>query len=250
MPQALELAFRIRRQTAGPVSDFDLVSGLSGLVAYLLCRRTQQEIAVALREVTRTLVELATEAPVPRWHTPAHFLADVATRQLYPSGSLNCGLAHGIPGPLAALSLVCKAGVRVEGMPEAINRMASWLVSHRTDDEWGPNWPTAFPLFATSESGAELNEQSSRAPATSRTAWCYGRPRHLRALWLAGETLDNHSYQQLATGSASRGVSKAASRETNRFTDLLPRSGRDYCKSPGVSTMIHALPNLPRLRSR
>ncbi|HEY6676362.1 MAG TPA: lanthionine synthetase C family protein [Terrimicrobium sp.] len=199
VPQALELAFRVRRQTAGPVSDFDLVSGLSGLAAYLLCRRTQQEIAVALREVTRTLVELATAAPLPRWHTPAHLLTDEATRQLYPSGNLNCGLAHGIPGPLAALSLVCKAGVRVDGMPEAINRIASWLVDHRIDDEWGPNWPTAFPLSATSESGAELIEQSSRAPATSRTAWCYGSPGISRALWLAGETINNRSYQQLAT---------------------------------------------------
>jgi Lanthionine synthetase C-like protein len=112
VPQALELAFRVSRQTAGPVSDFDLVSGLSGL---------------------------------------------------------------------------------------AINRIASWLVDHRIDDEWGPNWPTAFPLSATSESGAELIEQSSRAPATSRTAWCYGSPGISRALWLAGETINNRSYQQLAT---------------------------------------------------
>jgi class I lanthipeptide synthase len=108
--QAVEFALRVQRQGSGPVSDFDLVSGLSGFAAYLLCRAKQADVAVALGQVLRSLVELAAETLVPRWQTPAHLLGDEAARRLYPSGNLNCGLAHGIPGPLAALSLACKAG--------------------------------------------------------------------------------------------------------------------------------------------
>lgn len=197
--QAVEFALRVQRQASGPVSDFDLVSGLSGFAAYLLDRGTQADVAVALGQVLRSLVELAAETPVPRWQTPEHLLGDEATRRLYPVGNLNCGLAHGIPGPLAALSLACKAGVHVDGMRGAIDRIASWLSGHRTDDEWGPNWPTAFPLATANESGiAEPMQQSSSVPATSRAAWCYGSPGISRALWLAGEALSDRGYQQLA----------------------------------------------------
>ena len=138
---------RLDRQPGGcAVRQFDLISGLSGVGAYLLARRAVPEAAGTLRALLGCLVRLldAGRSP-PRWHTPADQL-DQDQRAWYPDGNLNCGLAHGLPGPLALLAISLRAGVVVDGAREAAKGAARWLAEHRLDDEWGPNWPNALPL--------------------------------------------------------------------------------------------------------
>jgi lantibiotic biosynthesis protein len=193
------------------VEIFDVISGLSGVGAYLLCRRDQPGPATALFRVIQALVDLtADEGGVPRWHTPAHLLWDEEMRALYPNGNLNCGLAHGIPGPLALLSLALRAGSAVPGLADAIARTADWLAANRCDDAWGINWPTAVPLQAVvrSDGGVSTSEPGGGGTARegpSRAAWCYGSPGIARALWLAGEALDREDYRALAVA-AMQGV--------------------------------------------
>lgn len=189
LPQVLALAADLQRQRLGvSVGAFDVISGLAGVGAYLLCRRAEPEPSNALHAVLHALVALSWEENgLPRWHTPAHLTGSAGMRDQYPSGHLNCGLAHGVPGPLALLALAYHDGVRVAGQAEAIDRLAGWLAQHRMDDAWGVNWPTAVPL------------DPGDAPACpSRTAWCYGSPGIARALWLAGKALDRQDYQDLA----------------------------------------------------
>jgi hypothetical protein len=185
LPQARQLASTLDRQTGGAfVAQFDLISGLSGVGAYLLCRRQQPQVADALDVVLRSLVALTTttERP-PRWHTPARFMRDESMARHYPYGNLNCGLAHGIPGPLALMALAHLEGVTVPGLAEAMGRVADWLVNNRADDAWGVNWPTAVAL--TADGGWDPAVPSE----PSRSAWCYGSPGVARALWLAGAAL-------------------------------------------------------------
>jgi hypothetical protein len=108
-------------------------------------------------------------------------MGDDETAALYPHGNLNCGLAHGIPGPLALMALALSIGTAVPGLEEAIDRSADWLVCHRADDAWGINWPYSVPL---TPEGAPDRAAAARTP--SRAAWCYGAPGVARALWLAG----------------------------------------------------------------
>jgi hypothetical protein len=108
-------------------------------------------------------------------------LGDDEAVALYPYGNLNCGLAHGIPGPLALMALALSRGTTVPGLEEAIDRLADWLVCHRADDAWGVNWPYAVPL---TPEGVPDRAAAARTP--SRAAWCYGAPGVARALWLAG----------------------------------------------------------------
>jgi lantibiotic biosynthesis protein len=196
LPQTVTLGRALSRHKDGiSVGHFDVVSGLSGVGAYLLCRRDNEEAAAALRAVLRGLVALTGEEDgIPHWYTPAHLMGDETMAHLYPNGNLNCGLAHGIPGPLALMSLAVCSGVRVEGLKEAIERVSAWLGKNRSDDAWGVNWPTAAPLAPDGESAA-----ASPPPAEpSRSAWCYGGPGVARALWLAGEALCNPGYRELA----------------------------------------------------
>jgi hypothetical protein len=180
------------------VSDFDVISGLSGIGTYLLCRRHEPVPRAALSSVVETLVQLSGEQDgVPHWHTPADHLGDEDLRKLYPHGDLNCGLAHGIPGMLAFLALACRDGVESSGLAESVDRLAGWLSRNRLDDDWGVNWPTATALVER-DGRLEASPPAATSARTSRCAWCYGSPGIARSLWLAGEALDRDDYRDLA----------------------------------------------------
>jgi lantibiotic modifying enzyme len=184
------------------VSDFDVISGFSGVGRYLLLRSREAAHRATLDRILRFLVILSEdENGLPHWYTPARYIADSTTLSIYPHGNLNCGLAHGIPGPLALLSLAAMHGVRVDGQIEAISRIAEWLIACRIQDQWGLNWPTSVPLSAEgfpamSQDAAEKNPISPHRP--SRAAWCYGSPGIARSLWFAGKALSDRTYQDLA----------------------------------------------------
>jgi hypothetical protein len=200
LPQTIGLAQRLTMQKKNvSVGQFDLISGLSGVGAYLLCRKDEPHVAAALSVVLKSLVAVTeVEEGLPRWYTPAHLLGDEKTISLYPNGNLNCGLAHGIPGPLGLLSLAHISGVSCDGMEEAIARVATWLLQHRLDDQWGLNWPTAVRVEADGTVLTSLSMKSTHPFEPSRTAWCYGSPGLARALWFAGEALHNAEYQRFA----------------------------------------------------
>ena len=147
---AIALAMRVRDSDYVSVNDFDVISGLSGIGAYLLSRHEEAVAGTALTAVVDALISLVMQNEVlPAWHTPAHLLFDDTARMNYPLGNLNCGLAHGLPGVLAFLSLVRGAGLSFDHLDEAIVTAAAWLSAHRLDDEWGVNWPSAIPLQST-----------------------------------------------------------------------------------------------------
>ncbi|MFJ6381109.1 lanthionine synthetase C family protein [Kitasatospora sp. NPDC092039] len=220
-------AAALRRPGGVPVSAFDLISGLSGIAAPLLAAGPHRPAHPALAPVLRALVALARpggpDGSAPPWHTPVALLHDEEQARAYPFGNLNCGLAHGIPGPLALLALAARArgagdaagedgrgggdaagedgrgggnggvGDGVEGLEAAVRELARWLLAHRADDAAGPNWPAAVPLV---DGGPHLRE--GRAGFATRSAWCYGSPGVARALWLAGSALGDEELCHLA----------------------------------------------------
>jgi hypothetical protein len=116
--------------------------------------------------------------------------------RVFPEGYLNCGLAHGIPGPLATMSLAKLAGVPCPGLEQAISQTAAWLADHRLDDRWGANWPTGLGLRVSDE-GTETIAPVTESPV-AQAGWCYGSPGVARALYLAGLALEDATYTALA----------------------------------------------------
>jgi lantibiotic biosynthesis protein len=200
--EATALAAGVRYNACVSMNDFDVISGLSGVGAYLLSRHEQGVTSAALTDVIGALISLVTRGEVlPAWHTPAHLLFDDTARAHYPDGNLNCGMAHGVPGVLAFLSLVRLSGLPSDHLDEAIVTAATWLSTHQLYDEWGVNWPSAVSLQATEVDGKPIlvdDDLQNSSAEPSRAAWCYGSPGIARALWLAGCALQREDFKQLA----------------------------------------------------
>ncbi|MFI9503416.1 lanthionine synthetase C family protein [Nocardia sp. NPDC052566] len=176
-----------------PFSAFDLISGIAGVGAYLLRRKDEPHADAALRAILTGAVALCDEQDgLPNWHTPFSAIPPgTSMARSYPTGVLNCGLAHGIPGPMALLALAELAGISVAGQRAAIERVARWLIVHRADDDWGPSWSSGIPL-------PDASGVAPPAYGPTHNAWCYGSSGIARALWLAGTALGDRGLRDFA----------------------------------------------------
>ena len=179
----------LARTNGLPVRAWDVISGITGIGAYLLGRCATPGPRAALEEALAALVDLMRETDgTPRWATPPEHLHN-DMRAGAPDGNLNCGVAHGAPGSLALMSLALAEGVEVDGQVDAIRRIAAWVARQRRPGRLGPEWPAALPLGETSH--------ADRQPPT-RPGWCYGNAGVARTLWLAGNALDEPKLARLA----------------------------------------------------
>ncbi|WP_406484833.1 lanthionine synthetase C family protein [Streptomyces sp. NBC_01563] len=171
-----------RRQAAGALPhlvEWDLIRGLTGLAALLLSR----PIAPRLPDMLACLVALAHPARSDGRMLPGWWSVVGPDGKEMTGGHGNNGMAHGIAGPLALLSLGLRAGVSVPGQEEAIGTFATWLDRHGTH-----YWSTAAHLDVVQPPEAEPARQS----------WCYGQPGIARAQQLAALALGDPARRQAA----------------------------------------------------
>lgn len=180
---------RIERGEQPATTEFDLVSGLTGIGALLLRRDPRGHL---IREVLAYLVRLTEPLPhredLPGWWT--HVSPRNRVTSDFPTGHGNLGMAHGITGPLAMLSLAATAGVVVDGQAAAIRRICTFLSTWQQHDG-GPWWPQWLTLDAAGRPHA-----TQEAPG--RPSWCYGTPGIARALQLAGIALHDAALHDTA----------------------------------------------------
>jgi hypothetical protein len=187
-----------RRRGNCAVSDYDVVQGLSGIGRYLLHRAHFPQIRRVLDATLDYLVELAKPTTrdgiaAPGWFVPQANQMTVADAKEFPSGNFNSGLAHGVAGPLALLSLAYRAGHRRDGQAEAITRIAGWFTDIAVTEGSATKWPARISWPA--------HVSGTRKLDSGRNAWCYGVPGIARSLYLAGACLDVASFSRLALAS-------------------------------------------------
>ncbi|MEV8509702.1 lanthionine synthetase C family protein [Actinoplanes sp. NPDC051475] len=176
------------------VAEYDLVRGLTGLGAYLLHRHPHGAL---IRRVLAYLVRLSEPLPVddqaglhaPGWWSPDGPYGRRDPR--WPGGHGNLGMAHGIAGPLALLSLAMRHGITVDGHADALTRICDWLDRWRRDTPTGSSWPPHVDV-------ADLHTGRRSPAGPGRPSWCYGTPGLARAQQLAGIALDDRDRQQAA----------------------------------------------------
>jgi lantibiotic biosynthesis protein len=192
-----------QRRRHGPAgvgwSAYDVVNGLTGTGRLLLDSvddpaETSPLVERAVRETLSHLVTLS--EPVldrdrrrPGWWVPRDLQPVPQDQEEYPRGDVNLGLAHGIPGPLMLLCLAAERERSVPGQPEAIARIAGWLVEHVAHDDHGPYWPARISV--------DQLDRGERGGFT-RSAWCYGAPGVAGALHRAGTLLHRPDWAALA----------------------------------------------------
>ena len=217
-------AARLRTTMGLPVREWDLISGLVGIGVYLLARRDVPPARAALEQVLGALVDLSCDGTgIARWTTPAEHLFGYL-RDHAPAGCVNCGLAHGVPGPLALLSLALRDGVEVTGQADAIRRLATWLSAQARPGAAGPDWPAAIPVDAS----ADVSAGDADLPP-ARPGWCYGNAGVARALWLAGSAVDDPERTTLALGAIRQALARQAADR--------PLSAATFCH--GIAGLAH-----------
>ncbi|MDQ7863550.1 lanthionine synthetase C family protein [Peribacillus frigoritolerans] len=109
---------------------------------------------------------------------------------MFPEGNFNCGLAHGIPGPLSLMALSIQKGIEIPGQREAVRKITNWLMKWKQVDS---GWPSrlSFQEVATSKISHAYPK---------RQGWCYGDPGVARSIYLAGKALDDTAAIRSAVG--------------------------------------------------
>jgi len=187
---------------------YDLTSGLAGLGLYALERLRVPEAraggeppaaqargaspgnrpaATCLARVIDRLDELALRRPDGiTWHTSAEILGP-PTREYFPDGHENLGVAHGVPGVLPVLARAIAAGVAVDKARPLLDGAVRWVLAQRRHDE-----ESLFP-YCVGE-GVE--------PRLARAAWCYGDPGIAAALLVTARAVGEPAWEQEARATA------------------------------------------------
>ncbi|MFB7913924.1 lanthionine synthetase C family protein [Streptomyces sp. NPDC056061] len=184
--------------------DFDVLSGLTGIGRYLLMRK--DTMGEELEGVLSALVRMASDVEYGGSRVPGYWSLVPPTADpdralpFGADGHLNLGLAHGIAGPLALLSLSWSAGVVVDGQRGAVERLVGLLDDWSLRDERGVFWPgwVSFDEWRAGEVGPWRRK---------RPSWCYGSPGVSRALQLAGHALGRPDWSDLAVRSVASQLS-------------------------------------------
>ncbi len=171
----------------GPRLDFDAEGGLAGVGTYLLQRADEPGGLAGATRVAEILIGDALDRATPPPWAKVGDAVHGFFRTQFPYGFVDCGLAHGVAGPLAFLARSRALGVRAERLDEALRHLVTWLAACRRDDAYGPRWPVGVPLDTTGRVAGGFDDTGRPPP----DAWCYGTPGVARTLWLAGTAMDD-----------------------------------------------------------
>ncbi|TDD16616.1 lanthionine synthetase C family protein [Nonomuraea diastatica] len=196
-----KLVQQVNGLTKWPVGElywgrYDVISGRSGILGCLLSEidkyPTARQCVQALVDDLLDLCSIGNRDPWQGWRIPRDkYPPRDRSPDRYLYGYVDLGLAHGIPGPMAALSHAWTAGHRDQRVECAIRVLATMLIEVAQEDQWGLVWPRFMPF---DDSGAIAPQKAPIAGA----AYCYGGPGICSALLDAAEALEDSSLRIVA----------------------------------------------------
>lgn len=172
-----------------PFSLYDITLGVSGIGRYLLEDLQNPSFHHLSKQICLALVSLSRPKKIrgkiiPGWYVSEKSPLNKELQAVDPNGNFNLGLAHGIAGVLAYLSIALIKGLEVPGQREAIERISSWIIDRAQGTNDTKRW-------SYSTSWEEEVEGQKRQEQFSQEGWCYGVPGVSRSIYLAGKALHN-----------------------------------------------------------
>jgi hypothetical protein len=175
---------------------YDPIQGISGIGRYALDNLSLSPFVEVAEKIAKALVILSRPLlykgqSVPGWFLSPNDLLNARNRSTCPKGNFNLGLAHGVTGILAYLSIASLHGIDVEGQKGAIGRIASWIRSKSVLYNNAILWPYHVSFE---------DEMEGKTPTINgfKDAWCYGVPGIARSLFLAGKALKDEELKTFA----------------------------------------------------
>jgi lantibiotic biosynthesis protein len=193
---ALKLTAAYQRIDRGELtrpSEYDLISGLTGLGLYHLARHglAGSGMTTAVLDYVVALSEPVCQHGVvlPGWWSCTGPASTPDPAWSY--GHLNLGMAHGVAGCLALLSAAMRVGIQVNGHAEAIRELCATFDYYRQGSNACPWWPAMISF-------SDFNNGMAGSERQSRPSWCYGTPGQARAQQLAGLALNDQERMRVA----------------------------------------------------
>lgn len=170
------------------MNDYNLFTGISGALAYLLLRQNDPSLLFYAKQSLSALVNFIqnkkniSDHVVPGWH-------EEFSDQILGRFVLNS--FHGVSGILSTLALASIYRVTVDGLQETIAQLAEWLKNKQKNTAEGPVWPVVVSFEQEiGEKEDELNDYPNN--------WYYGSSAIARSLFLAYQAIGNYELQTWA----------------------------------------------------
>lgn len=177
------------------VEYYDLITGVSGWVSYLIQFSTYKEYKNVVTKMIKYIINIVNfkienNNSIPKWYVKNENLAMESDRENNPNGCVNYSLSHGIGGMLYALSIAYKNNICIDGQKEAIEILVNEFINSTTyNKENIMNWPGMVDL------NNYLN--NIYEPVIYRSSWCYGNIGIMCCLYQAAEALKDNSLQEI-----------------------------------------------------
>lgn len=173
---------------------YDVISGLAGINRYLLLTSDKKENLNMAKRINSFIIQyIVKDINIDQHYVPGWYINKQNSlekeKELYPKGSFNLGLSHGISGVLAMLSLSYSKGIIEHGHAQAIKYIVDWILKLKSFDEYGVVWPGRISFDNYIENNCLFQK-------SARESWCYGNPGILRALFLASKSLNDENLKR------------------------------------------------------
>lgn len=163
----------IEKDVATTMSKYDVISGLSGSLYYLLDFSWSEEETKKLERVISYLVNLTKYYnykgdSVINFHITRENQFRDDEKERFTNGNFNFGISHGMMGPLIVLSKAFNLGYKVDGLKESIEELTLLYDKFKVYKENIALWPSQLPLeeYLIGKCKDENYHVAS--------SWCYG----------------------------------------------------------------------------
>ena len=189
---------------------YDLITGLVGVGVYAAGRLGERADRITDLVLSHLEASAIASDAGTTWRTPPQYLAP-PRRERFPTGVVDLGVAHGVPGIIGMLAQFVDADVQPDRSRRLLRSAVAWLMNAVPDrlPRFGTNWP------------ADPDE-------VARIGWCYGDPGVAGVLLRASRTLRSPELER-----------EALALLTQIAAPLATRCVPDACFCHGAAGLAH-----------